>query len=138
MDKFEFASPEWIAVLKERLPIYARQLDPGVEFSNCQVFTKVPKHLDKHGNGAIAVHWRIKNGEVDFRETDFPGADVRTEVEYDFILPIAKLVLTPDNMVLLEAYMAKGAAEGRMKSARLTEIPTVFHGMHNDLAEVTK
>jgi hypothetical protein len=136
MDMVEFASPEWIAALKELLVVYTKKAGPGVELSICEIFTGVPKHLDKHGNGVIAWHCRIKDGLVHFEETEIPEADVRTEVDYQFILPIAKKVYAPESMAEVEAYTAKGTAEGKMKSTSKdrSKIPPVFIGMHNDLA----
>jgi hypothetical protein len=139
MDKFEFASPAWIAALKELLVIYTKKAGPGVELSICEVFTGVPKHLDKHGNGVIAWHCLIKDGVVYFEETAIPEADVRTEVDYDFVVPIARRIYSPEVMAEVDAYSAKGAAEGKMisTSRNRSKVPPVFIGMHNDLAART-
>lgn len=136
MEKLEFASPEWIAALKELLKVYTLKAGPGLELTICEIFTGVPKHLDKHGNGVIAWHCRIKDGEVRFEETAIPEADVRTEVDYQFVLPLARKVYSADAMQEIEAYSAKGAAEGKMKSTGKdrSKVPPVFIGMHNDLA----
>jgi len=136
MDKFEFASPAWIAALKELLVTYTKKAGPGLELSICEVFTNVPKHLDKHGNGVIAWHCLIKDGKVHFEETAIPEADVRTEVDYNFVLWIARQVYSPEVMAEVDAYSAKGAAEGKMKSTSRdrSKVPPVFIGMHNDLA----
>lgn len=136
MEKFEFASPEWIAALKDLLNVYTQKAGPGLELSICEIFTGVPKHLDKHGNGIIAWHCTIKDGKVHFEETAIPEADVRTEVDYEFVLPLARKVYSPDYMQEIEAYSAKGVAEGKMKSTSKdrSKVPPVFVGMHNDLA----
>ncbi len=139
MEKFEFASPAWIAALRKLLDVYTANAGPSVELSICEIFTNVPKHLDKNGNGVIAWHCHIKNGKVEFAETAIPEADVHTEVDYNFILPVAKKVYTPDAMAEVEAYTAKGVAEGKMisKSRDRSKVPPSFIGMHNDLAERT-
>jgi hypothetical protein len=136
MDKFEFASPAWFAALKELLVVYTKKAGPGLELSICEVFTGVPKHLDKHGNGVIPWHCIIKDGIVHFEETAIPEADVRTEVDYDFVVPIARRVYTPEVMAEVDAYSAKGIAEGKMivTSRNRSKVPPVFVGMHNDLA----
>jgi hypothetical protein len=136
LNKFEFASPEWIAALKDLLVVYTKKAGPGIELSLCEVFTGVPGHLDKHGNGVIAWHCKIKDGKVHFEETAIPEADVRTEVDYQFILPVARKVYAPDAMAEIETYTAKGVAEGKMKSTGRdrSKVPPVFIGMHNDLA----
>ncbi|HVP84879.1 MAG TPA: hypothetical protein VMS78_09170 [Rhizomicrobium sp.] len=136
MEKLEFASPEWIAALKDLLNVYTQKAGPGLELTICEIFTGVPKHLDKHGNGIIAWHCKIKDGKVHFEETAIPEADVRTEVDYQFVLPLARKVYSPDDMKEVEAYQAKGAAEGKMisTSKNRSKVPPVFIGMHNDLA----
>ena len=135
MSKFEFASPEWIAALKELLVEYTAK-EPGLELSICEVFTGVPKHLDKHGNGTIAWHCQIKDGKVHFEEAAIAEADVRSQSDYDFIVPIARRVYSPEVMAEVEAYMATGAADGRTKSTSKNrdKVPASFTGMHNDLA----
>ncbi len=137
MDKFEFASPAWIAALKELLVKYSAAAGPSTNLSICEVFTNVPKHLDKHGNGIIAWHCIVKDGKLaKFEETAIPEADVRTEVDYNFVIPIAKKVYTPEVMPEVDAYMAKGVAEGKSKSTGRdrSKVPASFVSMHNDLA----
>ena len=117
MDKFEFASPAWIAALKDLLAIYTKKAGNGLELSICEVFTNVPKHLDKHGTGVIAWHCLIKDGKVHFEETAIPEADVRRRrptTRSSF--PSPSKVYTPEVMPEVDAYIAKGAAEGKMKS----------------------
>jgi hypothetical protein len=140
MEKFEFASPAWIAALKGLIVKYAAAAGPSTNLSICEVFTGVPKHLNKHGNGVIAWHCIVKDGKlVKFEETAIPEADVRTEVDYDFVLPIARKVYTPEAMPEVEAYMAKGVAEGKSKPTGKdrSKVPASFIGMHNDLAVLT-
>ena len=136
MDKFEFASPAWLAALKDLLAIHTKRAGNGLELSICEVFTNVPKHLDKHGTGVIAWHCLIKDGKVHFEETAIPEADVRTESDYAFIVPIARKVYSADIMPEVDAYMAKGAAEGKLKSTsrNRSKVPASFVEMHNELA----
>jgi hypothetical protein len=139
MEKIEFASPGWMAALRERLDYYTAKEGPDFELSICEVFTGVPAHLDKHGTGVIAWHCVIKDGKVHFAENAIPEADVRTEVDYQFVLPVARKVYTPEGMAEVEAYMAQGAETGKMKSTSRdrSKVPASFIGMHNDLAERT-
>jgi len=136
MDKFEFASPAWLAALKELLEVHTRREGRDFELTICEVFTGVPKHLDKNGNGVIAWHCKIKDGRVHFEETAIPEADVHSEADYDFIVPVAKWVYTPDVMKDVEAYTAKGIAEGKMipRSKNRNRVPPHFVEMHNALA----
>jgi hypothetical protein len=136
MEKFEFASPAWLAALKELLGVYTRKAGDGFELSICEVFTGVPEHLDKHGTGVIAWHCLIKDGAVHFEETAISEADVRTESDYAFIVPIAKKVYSPEVMPEVDAYMAKGIADGKLisTSRNRAKVPPFFSGMHNELA----
>jgi N-acetyl-beta-hexosaminidase len=136
VSKFEFASPEWIAALRVLLDKYTAA-EPDLELSICEVFTNVPKHLDKHGDGTIAWHCRLKGGKVAvFEETAIQEADVRSESDYDFILDVARKVYSPEAMPEVQAYMAKGAETGKTKSTSQnpTKVPASFTSMHNDLA----
>jgi hypothetical protein len=136
VSKFEFASPEWLDALQERLAFYTEQAGPDLELSLCEVFTGVPAHLDKHGNGTIAWHCLIKNGQVHFEEVAIDEADVRSETDYEFILPVARRVYSPEVMPEVDAYIATGVADGRMKSTGKdrSKVPASFIQMHNDLA----
>jgi hypothetical protein len=137
MEKFEFASEAWLAYLKALIVKYSAEAGSDTNLSICEIFTKVPCHLDKRGDGVVAWHCIIEDGKlVTFEETAIPEADVHTEVDYDFVLPIARKVYTPEAMAEVSAYMAKGAAEGKSKSISRNpkKVPPSFVGMHNDLA----
>ena len=136
MTKIEFAGPEWIAALRELLNAYTMKVGPALDLSICEIFTGVPRHLDKNGDGVIAWHCRIHGGQVHFEETAIAQADVHTKVDYDFILPVARRLYTADVMDEVNAYIAKGQAEGKMISSgtNKSKVPPEFIGMHNDLA----
>lgn len=139
MDKFELASPQWLAALREYLTVYSAKASPDFALSICEIFTAVPKHLDRHGDGVIAWHGFIKDGRVDFHEGAIPEADFRVEVDYRFGLTIARWVYTPDVMGEVEAYRAKGVAEGKMKATggNPSKVPPTFVEIHNSLAART-
>ncbi len=138
-EKFEFASPAWFDALKKLLAVYTERAGPGVELTICEIFTNVPTHLDKNGNGVIAWHCVIEGGRVRFEESAIAEADVHTEVDYDFIVRVARRIYTPEIMPEVDAYMAKGAAQGKLKSTgkNRTKTPPSFIQMHNELAERT-
>jgi hypothetical protein len=140
LEKFEFASDAWIEALKLLIVKYSAEAGPDTNLTICEIFTNVPKHLDKYNNGVIAWHCVVENGKlVKFEETAVPEADVRTEVDYEFVVPIARKIYTPETMPEVEAYMAKGAAEGKTKSTgkNRSKVPASFIGMHNEIAERT-
>lgn len=136
--KVEFASPEWHETLKGMIERYMALAPPDLELSICEVFTGVPKHLDKNGDGVIAWHCYIKGGRLDFRDGAIEIADLKTIADYDFILPFAKMKIGPDNMAEYQAQQAEGAKLGKVLSTGdRSKVPQAFYGMHNDLADLT-
>lgn len=136
--KIELASPEWLAALKELITAYAAKAGAGIEVSICEVFTGVPAHLDKHGNGVLSWHCRIKDGRLEFAEGEIDDADIKTVADYQFIVPFARMKIDPGNMQAYEAKLAEGAAAGKItRSGDRSKVPPAFYGMHNDLADIT-
>jgi hypothetical protein len=138
MAKLEFASPEWHEALKGLLERYMQIAGPDVRLTLCEVFTGVPAHLDRSGKGVIAWHCRIAEGRLDFREGEIDDADLKTVADYQFILPFARMKLTPESRPEYEALQAEGVRQGKLKrTGDLSKIPPAFYGMHNELAEMT-
>lgn len=137
-DKIEFAGPEWHARLKGLLERYTAMVGPELELSICEVFTGVPKHLDRDGSGRIAWHCRIAGGKVDFQGGEVSGTDLKTIADYDFVLRLARMKIEEATLPEYRAIQAEGAASGKLISTGdHAKVPPVFHGMHNDLAEIT-
>ena len=64
-DKFEFASPEWVDMLRGVIVEgLAGQDLSGVDFVLCEEYTNPPEHLQRHGSGSIGFHISVANGEV--------------------------------------------------------------------------
>jgi hypothetical protein len=139
MDKYEFASPAWLAVLRELFAVYAKKIDPALEFSICEIYTDVPKHLDRHGTGVIAWHCLIKDRVARFAETAIPEADLRSQSDYAFILTISRKLFAPDAMAEVQAELARGAAQGKHISTSRDEskVPPAFMDLHNDIVRRT-
>ncbi|MEZ6023609.1 MAG: hypothetical protein R3C16_09435 [Hyphomonadaceae bacterium] len=136
--KIEFASDEWLSTLKGLIERYMT-LAPGAEISICEVFTGVPKHLDKNGDGVIAWHCRIKDGRLEFKEGEIDDADLKTVADYDFVLQLARMRIEPGTMEKYEALSAEGTRSGKLNSqGDRTKVPQAFYGMHNDLADITQ
>ncbi|WBX85159.1 hypothetical protein [Sphingosinicella microcystinivorans] len=137
-DKIEFAGPEWHERLKGLLEKYTAAAGPDVELTICEVFTDVPEHLDKDGSGRIAWNCRIAGGKVDFRYGEIASADLKTIADYDFVLRLARMKMEEGTLAEYRAIQAEGAASGKLNTTGdHSKIPPSFHGMHNDLAEVT-
>ncbi|HEX7035385.1 MAG TPA: hypothetical protein VF210_06395 [Pseudomonadales bacterium] len=136
--KIELASPEWLAALKELITAYTAKAGDGVELSICEVFTGVPPHLDKHGNGVLSWYCRIRDGRLEFAEGEIDDADIKTVADYEFIVPFARMKIDPGNMQAYEAKLAEGAAAGKItRRGDRSKVPPAFYGMHNDLADIT-
>jgi hypothetical protein len=138
-DKIELASPEWLAALEKLVRSYTAKAARGLELSICEVFTNVPKHLDKHGNGTLSWYCRISDGKLEFEEGEIDAADIKTITDYAFILPFARMKIDPGNMGAYEKKLAEGAAAGKLtRRGDRAKVPPAFYGMHNDLAEITR
>jgi hypothetical protein len=136
--KVEFASPEWLAALKAAILHYMEKAGPDVQLSICEVFTGVPKHLDRHGNGVIAWHCRIANGKLHFADGEIADADIKSVCDYNYILPFARMKIEPSTMADYERLSADGEKSGKLKrTGDRSKVPPAFYGMHNDLAEIT-
>jgi hypothetical protein len=65
-EKFEFASPEWVAMLRDLIVTgLAGQDLSGIEFIICEEYTNPPAHLLRPGSSSIGLYVRIANGEVE-------------------------------------------------------------------------
>jgi hypothetical protein len=136
--KVEFASPEWHAKLRELLDRYAAAADPALELTLCEVFTDVPAHLDRDGSRRIAWHCRISARKVDFHEGEVVEADIKTVADYDFVLQLARMKMEEATLAEYRALQAEGAAAGKLNTTGdHSKVPPSFHGMHNEMAEVT-
>lgn len=136
--KIELASPEWLAALKALIERYMQGIGPEVSLSICEVFTGVPAHLDKNGDGTIAWHCRIENGKLHFADGEIDDADLKTIADYDFIAPFARTKVEHGDMGDYQARQEEGVKAGKLKrSGDLSKVPPAFYGMHNELAEIT-
>ena len=136
--KVEFASPEWLKMLRNMIERYIALSPPELELSICEVFTSVPAHLDRNGDGIIAWHCRIKNGKLEFRDGAIDDADIKTVADYAFILPFARTKIEPGNMAEYQAQQAEGARRGLVThEGDRSKVPAAFYGMHHELADLT-
>lgn len=136
--KVEFASPEWFTALKGMIQKYMEKAGPGMKLSICEVFTGVPKHLDKHGNGVLSWHCRIADGKMHFADGEIPDADIKSVCDYTFIVPFARMKIEPSTMADYEKLAAEGERTGKLKrEGDRAKVPPAFYGMHNELAEIT-
>ena len=136
--KIELGSPEWLAALRGMIERYMKAAGPDVNLSICEVFTGVPPHLDKNGDGVIAWHCRIADGRLHFADGEIDDADIKTIADYAFIVPFARMKLDPGNMAEYQAMQEAGAKAGKVAHhGDRSRVPPAFYGMHNELADIT-
>lgn len=137
-ERIEFASDAWLAKLRSLLQKYTTLAGPEVKFSICEVFTGVPKHLDKNGNGVIAWNCHIAGGEVEFEEGEIESADLKTVADYDFVLELARMTIDESTQEEYLRLQQVGAELGKLSgSGDKSKVPPSFYSMHNELAEIT-
>jgi hypothetical protein len=136
--KIEFASQEWMDALKAMIQVYMAKAGPDVKLSICEVFTGVPKHLDRNGNGVLSWYCRIADGKLQFEYGEIDDADIKSVCDYDFILPFARMQIGPATAADYEKMQEEGTKTGKLKrEGDRNKVPPAFYGMHNDLAAIT-
>lgn len=113
MARYEFMSPRWIRMARERITeaLSGRDLGRGA-FTLCEEFTDPPAHLRPEGAETIGFCVRIDDGRVEVLDRPRRDADCRIVSDYGDALAIAR---DPD------AGAADPAeAERRMRAGRLT------------------
>ena len=133
--KVVFASHEWIALARTILEdLVAEHGRSGHTFSICEVFTNAPPGLAGDEETVAAWYIRIDGKHVEVGEGAIEGADMSVSVDYDEVLPVARLVYTPEIL----ARRASEQAEGTAASERPANIPGYLVELHNRLAVATQ
>jgi len=139
MEKVELASPEWMGLMHSLLAEHARAAPGDTDFSVCETFTGVPKHLDRQGGGAISWWCRVKGSRVEFGEGRIDDADVESQADFEFILPVARWIYADEVMAEVAAYKQRGVEAGKY-ATRVTDptkVPAFMREVHNALAART-
>ncbi|MCH7811394.1 MAG: hypothetical protein IH958_02070 [Chloroflexi bacterium] len=134
--KFAFASPAWVdfarTVLEE---LVADHGEAGRSFSVCEVFTGAPPDVAGSGATTVAWHFRIVDKTVTVGEGEIIDADMNVRVDYQSVLPMARLVYTPEILAQLERD-APQAADG--STGDRSNMPPYLVELHNRLAVATQ
>jgi hypothetical protein len=142
-DKVEFASAEWLAVAEEVLQKAVIGLDLGGKtFTVSEEFTDPPAHLLKDGDASIAWHFTVSDDGVDVAEGAVEDADMRTRVDYQAVLPVARLVYGTSEEAIAEAMRLREAAQATGErvgdeTVLPPELLQRLFAVHNQLAERT-
>jgi hypothetical protein len=112
MTRFEFMSPEWIAMARERIVNALAAADLGhARFTLCEEFTNPPAHLRREEEDTIGFCVRIDRGVVDVVDRPTSRADVIITSDYADALAIAR---DPEVAGADPAVMAERIADGRL------------------------
>jgi hypothetical protein len=139
-DKLEFASAEWLGVAEEILQKAVVGLDlGGKSFIISEEFTDPPPHLLREGNTTIAWHFTVSDDGVVVGEGAVEEADMRTRVDYQAVLPVARLVYGTGEEAMAEAIRLREAAQSTGErvgdeGALPPELLQRLFGVHNELA----
>jgi hypothetical protein len=118
VDKVEFASPAWLAAIDE---ILRKELDGvdlgGQSFTISEEFTDPPAHLLHGGQTTVGWHLRVSDDGVEVHEGALADADLRTTVDYQAVLPVARLVYGTTEEAIAEALRIR--EEARSTGARV-------------------
>jgi hypothetical protein len=84
-EKFEFASPEWVGMLRELILDGLAGTDlSGIDFTICEEYTNPPPHLQRPGSQTIGLYVRIANGEVEVVDQVLEEATKKLVCDYDW------------------------------------------------------
>jgi hypothetical protein len=84
-DKFEFASPEWIDMLRGLIVEGLSGQDlSGVNFVLCEEYTNPPQHLRRPGSDSIGFHTRVANGQIDVINQVVDGTQTTKKLICDY------------------------------------------------------
>jgi hypothetical protein len=142
-DKVEFASPAWIAAAEEVLHKFLDGIDlGGRSFAISEEFTDPPAHLLRDGVTTVAWHFRVSDAGIEVGEGALDDADLCTRVDYQAVLPVARLVYGTSEEEIAEAMKLRDAARetgDRVgdESVLPPELMQRLFAVHNELARRT-
>ena len=137
--KYEFASAGWMEALHREMAAMLKDAPPDLRFSFCEIFTGVPKHLDRNGTGTLSWSCRIEGSKTHFVESELDDVDVKTTGDYTFLVPLAQLHLNDETRAEFNAAVEEGNRSGKLKRVGdLTKFPAVLSGLHNAAVDFTE
>ena len=137
--KYEFASTAWMNALRREIEGMLRNAPPDLRFSFCEVFTGVPKHLDRNGTGVLAWSCTIEGSRANFVEVELDNTDIKTVADYAYLIPLTHWRLNDGRQAEFNAYLEEGARDGKIKrSGDLSKFPAVLSGLHDAAVDFTE
>src|SRR3989442_11875891 len=141
---FEFASPEWLAAVEELLQKAVDGLDLGGKtYTISEEFTDPPAHLLPPGATSISWHLRVTDSAVEVGRGVLDDSDLKTTVDYQAVLPVARLVYesTPEAMADAQRLRAEARQTGERVGDETALPPQLLERLvwlHNELARRTR
>ena len=133
--KVVLGSVEWVDLARTVLEeLVAEHGETGKSFSVCEVFTDAPEGLAGPDPTTAAWHFRIVGKTVTVGVGEIDGADMNVRVPYAQVLPIAKMVYTPEMIARARASQPQAGAEDNAQATP----PAYLVDLHNRLAVLTK
>lgn len=130
--KVVLGSVEWLKLAREVLEeLVAKHGEEGKSFSACEVFTDAPEGLAGPDPTTVAWHFRIDGKTVTVGEGEIEGADLNVRASYAQVLPLAKMVYTPEMIAAARANRPEPDPE-------INAAPEYLVELHNRLAVRTK
>jgi len=134
MDKVIFASNDWLDRARAELEnLVSTHGEAGVRFCLCEVFTNAPASIDP--SGTMAWHFYIDGKSVTVDVGEVNDADVKIHVDYQKILPAARLVYTPE--ILEERAKQPPGTQFDHAEGDFGLTPPYITELHNRLAVIT-
>lgn len=138
MQKYEFASTAWMEALHREIVELVRTAPADLRYSFCEVFTGVPKHLDRNGTGTLAWSCKIEGSAVHFVEEELDGVDMKTTADYTYLIPLARWHIDEQTRAALNKYLEEGARDGKIvRAGDPTRSPAMLNGLHNAVIAFT-
>jgi hypothetical protein len=84
-EKFEFASPEWVDMLRGLIVegLAAEDLS-AADFLLCEEYTDPPEHLRRPGSDSIGLHIRVANSEIQVINEVIDGSETTKKLICDY------------------------------------------------------
>jgi hypothetical protein len=121
-EKYEFASPEWVDMLRDLIVTGLAGKDlSGIEFTICEEYTDPPAHLRRHGSPTIGLCVRIANGQVEVVDEVVDKATKKMVCDYGWAKRYAMRFPDPK---LRDQLMAEGLmrVEGEDEMSKLPAV----------------
>ncbi len=115
----EFCSKQWVDFAREYLLEVSKDSNlTGIDVSFNEVVTDAPASLDPDADGRAGWYLRVRNGAIEVECGLLEEADYRVEMDYETVLPIARLVYKghPENVEAAAKIGEAAAAAGKLKT----------------------